>query len=87
MPIVGTPGIDCPRMAAYLCSEDAGFFTGQVIVVDGGTTTLMSLMSDFRRQSTARFGTGFVPGVCAAGGLRTPMIKFAHGRWEFLEIS
>ena len=55
--------IDIARMAAYLCSEDAGFITGQTFVVDGGTTTLMSLISDFRNQSTARFGTGFVPGV------------------------
>ena len=53
--------IDIARMAAYLCSEDAGFITGQVIVVDGGTSTLMSLISDFRNQSTARFGAGFVP--------------------------
>ena len=55
--------IDIARMAAYLCSEDAGFITGQTFVVDGGTTTHMSLISDFRNQSAARFGTGFVPGV------------------------
>ena len=55
--------LDVARMAAYLCSEDAGFITGQTFVVDGGTTTLMSLISDFRNESTARFGTGFVPGV------------------------
>jgi NAD(P)-dependent dehydrogenase (short-subunit alcohol dehydrogenase family) len=55
--------LDVARMAAYLCSEDAGFITGQTFVVDGGTTTLMSLSSDFRHESTAKFGTGFVPGV------------------------
>jgi NAD(P)-dependent dehydrogenase (short-subunit alcohol dehydrogenase family) len=54
---------DVAKMAAYLCSEDAGFITGQTYVVDGGTTTLMSLISDFRHESTARFGAGFVPGV------------------------
>ena len=55
--------LDVAKMAAYLCSQDAGFITGQTIVVDGGTSTLMSLISDFRSESTARFGTGFVPGV------------------------
>jgi NAD(P)-dependent dehydrogenase (short-subunit alcohol dehydrogenase family) len=55
--------LDVAKMAAYLCSEDAGFITGQTLIVDGGTTTLMSLISDFRNESTARFGTGFVPGV------------------------
>jgi NAD(P)-dependent dehydrogenase (short-subunit alcohol dehydrogenase family) len=55
--------VDVARMAAYLSSEDAGFITGQTFVVDGGTTTLMSLISDFRNESTAKFGTGFVPGV------------------------
>lgn len=58
----GVP-LDVAKMAAYLCSEDAGFITGQTFVVDGGTTTLMSLISDFRSESTARFGTGFVPGT------------------------
>ena len=36
---------------------------GQTIVADGGTTSLMSLISDFRSESTARFGTGYLPGV------------------------
>jgi NAD(P)-dependent dehydrogenase (short-subunit alcohol dehydrogenase family) len=62
---VGRYGIpaDVAKMAAYLCSEDAGFITGQTFVVDGGTTTLMSLMANFGTESTARFGTGFVPGI------------------------
>jgi len=58
----GVP-LDVAKMAAYLCSEDAGFITGQTFVVDGGTTTLMSLISDFRSESTAQFGTGYVPGI------------------------
>jgi len=58
----GVP-LDVARMAAYLCSEDAGFIIGRTFVVDGGTTTLMSLISDFRTESKARFGAGFVPGL------------------------
>jgi NAD(P)-dependent dehydrogenase (short-subunit alcohol dehydrogenase family) len=54
---------DVASMAAFLCSDDGGFITGQTFVVDGGTTTLMSLMSEFRNESTSRFGVGFVPGV------------------------
>jgi len=32
-------------------------------VIDGGTTSLMSLISDFRHESANRFGQGYVPGV------------------------
>lgn len=55
--------IDIARLAVFLCSEDAEFIVGQTIVSDGGTTALMSLISDFRNRSTAKFGTGYVPGV------------------------
>lgn len=51
------------RLAAFLCSEDAAFIVGQTIVADGGTTALMSLISDFRNRSSASFGKGYVPGV------------------------
>ena len=54
---------DIAKLAVFLCSEDAAFIIGQTIVADGGTTALMSLMSDFRNPSSARFGTGYVPGV------------------------
>jgi NAD(P)-dependent dehydrogenase (short-subunit alcohol dehydrogenase family) len=54
---------DIARLAVFLCSDDAAFIIGQTIVADGGTTSLMSLISDFRTPSTARFGTGYVPGV------------------------
>ena len=53
--------LDVAKMAVFLCSEDAGFITGQTMVVDGGTTSLMSLISDFRIESTARFGKGYMP--------------------------
>ncbi len=57
----GVP-LDVAKIAAFLCSNDAGFITGQTFVVDGGTTSLMSLISDFRTESTARFGGGYMPG-------------------------
>jgi NAD(P)-dependent dehydrogenase (short-subunit alcohol dehydrogenase family) len=58
----GSP-LDIAKLAAFLCSDDAGYVIGQTIVADGGTSVLMSLMSDFRYQSGARFGLGYVPGV------------------------
>jgi len=51
------------KLAVFLCSDDAGYIVGQTIVADGGTTSLMSLISDFRTPSTARFGTGYMPGI------------------------
>ncbi len=58
----GVP-LDIAKLAAFLCSGDAGYIIGQTIVADGGTTSLMSLISDFRNESAARFGTGYLPGV------------------------
>ena len=58
----GTP-LDIAKLAVFLCSDEAGYIIGQTIVADGGTTSLMSLISDFRNESTARFGTGYVPGA------------------------
>ena len=58
----GTP-LEIARLAAFLCSEDAGYIVGQTVVADGGTSALMSLISDFRTESTNRFGKGYVPGV------------------------
>ncbi len=55
--------VEIARLALFLCSDAAAFIVGQTIVADGGTTSLMSLISDFRHTSTARFGTGYVPGV------------------------
>jgi NAD(P)-dependent dehydrogenase (short-subunit alcohol dehydrogenase family) len=55
--------LDIARLAVFLCSDDAGYIIGQTIVADGGTTTLMSLISDFRNPSSARFGTGYLPGT------------------------
>ncbi|MFA6243357.1 MAG: glucose 1-dehydrogenase [Candidatus Hydrogenedentales bacterium] len=58
----GVP-LDIARLVAFLCSEDAGYVIGQTIVADGGTTSLMSLISDFRNESSARFGKGYLPGI------------------------
>ncbi len=58
----GVP-LDIAKLAAFLCCGDADFIVGQTLVADGGTTSLMSLFPDFRAQSTARFGKGYIPGV------------------------
>lgn len=55
--------IDIAKLAVFLCTEDAGFIVGQTIVVDGGTSSLMSLISDFRHESANRFGQGYVAGL------------------------
>lgn len=57
----GEPGFD--EGAAFLCCDDAEYIVGQTIVADGGTTALMSLMPDFRKESGLHFGTGYLPGV------------------------
>ena len=58
----GVP-LDIAKLAVFLCSNEASFIVGQTIIADGGTTSLMSLISDFRNESTAHFGTGYVPGL------------------------
>jgi NAD(P)-dependent dehydrogenase (short-subunit alcohol dehydrogenase family) len=55
--------LEIAKLAVFLCSDDAGYIVGQTIIADGGTTSLMSLISDFRNRSTASFGKGYVPGV------------------------
>jgi NAD(P)-dependent dehydrogenase (short-subunit alcohol dehydrogenase family) len=59
---VGKP-VEIGKLAAFLCSDEAGFIIGQTIVADGGTASLMSLISDFRNESAARFGKGYLPGI------------------------
>ncbi|CAN5775210.1 3-oxoacyl-[acyl-carrier-protein] reductase [soil metagenome] len=55
----GVPG-DVAKLAAFLCSDEASFIVGQTITIDGGTSALMSLMTDFRSESTARFGERYL---------------------------
>ena len=45
--------LDIARLAAFLCRDDASFIIGQTIVADGGTTAMMSLVSDFRKELTS----------------------------------
>jgi NAD(P)-dependent dehydrogenase (short-subunit alcohol dehydrogenase family) len=54
---------DIAKLAAFLCSDDASFIIGQTIVSDGGTSALMSLVSDFRKESGNTFGKGYIPGI------------------------
>lgn len=55
----GTP-VEIAKLAVFLCSDDAGFIVGQTIVADGGTVSLMSLISDFRHESKAHFGQNYL---------------------------
>ncbi|MBS1850092.1 MAG: glucose 1-dehydrogenase [Acidobacteria bacterium] len=55
----GVP-VDVARLAAFLCGDEATFMVGQTIVLDGGTTSLMSLISDFRGESQAKFGVEYL---------------------------
>jgi len=55
----GNP-IDIAKIAVFLSSEEAGFIIGQTIVADGGTTAMMSLISDFRHESSAKFGMNYL---------------------------
>ena len=53
--------IDVAKLATFLCSEESSFMVGQTLALDGGTTALMSLISDFRNESSARFGAEYLP--------------------------
>lgn len=51
------------KLAVFLCSDEAGFIIGQTIFADGGTTSLMSLMPEFREELGSSLGVGYIPGV------------------------
>jgi NAD(P)-dependent dehydrogenase (short-subunit alcohol dehydrogenase family) len=55
--------LDVAKLAAFLCSDDAGFIVGQTIAADGGSSVLTSLKPDFRTETATRWGAGYVPGV------------------------
>jgi NAD(P)-dependent dehydrogenase (short-subunit alcohol dehydrogenase family) len=58
----GSP-LDIAKLAAFLCSDDAAFIVGQTIAADGGSSVLTSLKPDFRTETAARWGIGYVPGI------------------------
>jgi len=58
----GTPA-DIGRVVAFLASDDARYILGQVLVVDGGTTSWMPFHEGFAGPLTNTFGTGYVPGL------------------------
>ncbi len=59
---IGRSGLtlEIAKLAVFLCSDAAKFIIGQTIVADGGTTALMSLLRDFRGESSARFGAKYL---------------------------
>jgi NAD(P)-dependent dehydrogenase (short-subunit alcohol dehydrogenase family) len=52
--------VEVARLAVYLCSEVSAFIVGQTITIDGGTTAMMSLVTDFKNESSARFGQRYL---------------------------
>jgi NAD(P)-dependent dehydrogenase (short-subunit alcohol dehydrogenase family) len=52
--------VEVAHLATFLCSDKASFIIGQTLVIDGGSMALMSLMSDFRAESDARFGERYL---------------------------
>jgi NAD(P)-dependent dehydrogenase (short-subunit alcohol dehydrogenase family) len=52
--------LDVARLAVFLSCEESSFMVGQTITLDGGTTALMSLVSNFRSESAARFGKEYL---------------------------
>src|SRR5215469_2346859 len=52
--------LDIARAAVFLSCEESSFMAGQTLIVDGGTTSLMSLISDFRAESSVRFGEEYI---------------------------
>ena len=59
---VGQPS-DIAKAVLFLASEDSRYIVGQMLIVDGGTTSWMPFSDGFRQRSRAQFGQGYVPGL------------------------
>jgi len=59
---VGQPS-DIAKAVVFLASDDARYIVGQMLVVDGGTTSWMPFGDGFRQPMGGQFGRGYVPGL------------------------
>jgi NAD(P)-dependent dehydrogenase (short-subunit alcohol dehydrogenase family) len=59
---VGQP-TDIAKVVLFLASEDARYIVGQMLIVDGGTTSWMPFGDGFRQPMSGQFGRGYVPGL------------------------
>jgi NAD(P)-dependent dehydrogenase (short-subunit alcohol dehydrogenase family) len=59
---VGQP-VDIAKAVLFVASDDARYIVGQMLIVDGGTTSWMPFSDAFRQRSSAQFGKGYVPGL------------------------
>ena len=56
MAVTPTFALDIANMVLYLCSDKAGFITGENICIDGGMTKLMIYHGDFGWQKSTNNG-------------------------------
>jgi NAD(P)-dependent dehydrogenase (short-subunit alcohol dehydrogenase family) len=59
---VGQP-CDIAKAVLFLASDDARYIVGQMLVVDGGTTSWMPFGDGYCQPMTGQFGRGYVPGL------------------------
>jgi NAD(P)-dependent dehydrogenase (short-subunit alcohol dehydrogenase family) len=77
----GAP-IDIAKVAVFLSHEDSGYILGQTIIVDGGSTSLMSLMTDFRTESKATFEKEYDVFRADSGVSDHRGRRSIHGKWR-----
>ena len=59
---IGQPA-EIAKVVLFLASDDARYIVGQILIVDGGTTSWMPFGEGFRRPMGGQFGRGYVPGL------------------------
>jgi NAD(P)-dependent dehydrogenase (short-subunit alcohol dehydrogenase family) len=59
---VGQPS-DIAKAVLFLASDDSRYIVGQMLIVDGGTTSWMPFGDGFRQPMGGQFGRGYVPGL------------------------